>query len=147
MKLLKIFIISSIFILGSCNSSLKDKINNSSSSSFNFSDSNSFIYFDFDSYFIKTSSKKFILDNVVKSLKNNAKISIIIQAHTDEIGTRSYNYKLGKKRANSIKNYLIDNNIKSSRIKIVSYGETRPVDRSSNKKAWKQNRRAVIIFK
>ncbi|MDA9573890.1 OmpA family protein, partial [Rickettsiales bacterium] len=106
-----------------------------------------FIYFDFDSYFIKTSSKKFILDNIVKSLKNNARISIIIEGHADERGTRSYNYKLGKRRANSIKNYLIDNNIKSSRIKIVSYGETRPIDRSSNKKAWKQNRRAVIIFK
>jgi peptidoglycan-associated lipoprotein len=149
MKLLNIniFIIFSLFFLSSCSNSFKNKFFSSSDFNFNYSNSNSIIYFDFDSYIVKSPSKNFLLNNIINSLKKNKKINLEIEGHTDERGTRFYNYNLGIKRANAIKNYLLKNNIESSRVKIYSYGELRPVDKSSNENAWKQNRRAVLIFK
>ncbi len=147
MKFLNISIIFSLLFLSSCSNSFKSKFFSSSDFNFNYANSNSIIYFDFDSYIIKSPSKKFLLNNIIKSLKDNNKINLVIEGHTDERGTRSYNYNLGKNRAIAIKNYLIKNNIESSRVKIYSYGELRPVAKNSNENAWKQNRRAVLIFK
>jgi len=65
-----------------------------------------------------------------------------IEGHADERGSNDYNLSLGEKRAQEVKNKLIQNGIGSDRIKIVSYGEELPVDPASNEEAWFKNRRA-----
>ena len=65
-----------------------------------------------------------------------------IEGHADERGSNDYNLSLGEKRAMEVKNKLIQAGIDSERIKIVSYGEERPVDPASNEEAWFKNRRA-----
>ena len=65
-----------------------------------------------------------------------------IEGHADERGSVDYNLSLGEKRAMEVKNKLIQAGIDSARIKIVSYGEERPIDPASNEEAWFKNRRA-----
>lgn len=65
-----------------------------------------------------------------------------IEGHADERGSVDYNLSLGEKRAMEVKNKLIQAGIDSARIKIVSYGEERPIDPASTEEAWFKNRRA-----
>ena len=50
----------------------------------------------------------------------------------------------GEKRAIEVKNYLIIKGVSSSKIKVISYGEEKPIDINSNENAWKKNRRVEI---
>lgn len=70
-------------------------------------------------------------------------VSITIEGHADERGTREYNLALGERRANAAKDYLVALGVSPDRIRNVSYGEERPVALGSNEAAWAQNRRAV----
>lgn len=75
-------------------------------------------------------------------LQQNAGIQITISGHADERGSQEYNIGLGDRRANSVRQALIERGIAPSRINTVSYGEERPVCRVSNETCWQQNRRA-----
>ena len=70
-------------------------------------------------------------------------ITLVIQGHADERGTREYNLALGERRANAVRNFLIALNVDASRLATVSYGKERPVALGSNVTAWALNRRAV----
>lgn len=72
-------------------------------------------------------------------------VSVKIEGHADERGTREYNIELGARRALVVKNYLIANGIHDSRISLVSYGKERPVVSEHNEAAWAKNRRSVTI--
>ena len=78
-------------------------------------------------------------------LRKNSKVTIVLEGHADERGTREYNLALGERRANAAKDYLMTYGISSSRISIISYGKERPVDSGSNPLAWSKNRRAVTV--
>jgi peptidoglycan-associated lipoprotein len=78
-------------------------------------------------------------------LRKNSKITIVLEGHADERGTREYNLALGERRANSAKDYLLTYGISSDRISVLSYGKERPVDSGSNPLAWSKNRRSVTI--
>ena len=77
-------------------------------------------------------------------MKRNAKITISIEGHADERGTREYNLALGQRRAESVSNYLIANGINGNRLITKSYGEERPLSLGSNNSAWAKNRRVEI---
>lgn len=79
-------------------------------------------------------------------LNNNGKISVTIEGHADERGTREYNLALGERRASSVKNYLKALGITESRVNVISYGEERPEVTGSNEDAWAANRRAVSVI-
>ena len=78
-------------------------------------------------------------------LRKNPDISIVLEGHADERGTREYNLALGERRANSAKDYLMTYGISASRISVISYGKERPVDSGSNPLAWSKNRRSVTV--
>jgi peptidoglycan-associated lipoprotein len=78
-------------------------------------------------------------------LRKNSKITIVLEGHADERGTREYNLALGERRANSAKDYLLTYGISSDRISVLSYGKERPVDSGSNPLAWSKNRRSVTV--
>ena len=78
-------------------------------------------------------------------LRKNSKITIVLEGHADERGTREYNLALGERRANSAKDYLMTYGISSNRISVISYGKERPVDSGSNPLAWSKNRRSVTV--
>ena len=78
-------------------------------------------------------------------LRKNSKITVVLEGHADERGTREYNLALGERRANAAKDYLMTYGISSDRISVLSYGKERPVDSGSNPLAWSKNRRSVTV--
>ncbi len=78
-------------------------------------------------------------------LRKNSKITVVLEGHADERGTREYNLALGERRANSAKDYLMTYGISSDRVSVLSYGKERPVDSGSNPLAWSKNRRSVTV--
>ena len=78
-------------------------------------------------------------------LRKNSKITVVLEGHADERGTREYNLALGERRANSAKDYLMTYGISSGRISVLSYGKERPVDSGSSPLAWSKNRRSVSV--
>jgi peptidoglycan-associated lipoprotein len=78
-------------------------------------------------------------------LRKNSKITIVLEGHADERGTREYNIAIGERRANSAKDYLMTYGISSDRISVLSYGKERPVDSGSNPLSWSKNRRSVSV--
>jgi peptidoglycan-associated lipoprotein len=98
------------------------------------------VHFAFDSFAIDNSEQS-ILDEVAGFLKNGSN-SIIIAGFTDERGTAEYNRGLGEKRAEAVRQYLIQRGADGGKIQTVSFGAEMPVDPSSNEGAWAKNRRA-----
>ena len=78
-------------------------------------------------------------------LRKNSKITIVLEGHADERGTREYNLALGERRANAAKDYLMTYGISSNRISVLSYGKERPVDSGSTPLSWSKNRRSVTV--
>ena len=78
-------------------------------------------------------------------LRKNSKITIVLEGHADERGTREYNLALGERRANAAKDYLMTYGISGKRISTISYGKEKPVNPGSDALAWSQNRRAVTV--
>ena len=88
------------------------------------------IYFDTDRYNIDTADAA-ALQTQAQYMSQYPNITVTIEGHADERGTREYNLALGERRAN--------------RIRTVSYGEERPVATASTPEAWAKNRRAVTV--
>lgn len=108
------------------------------------------IYFYFAKGKIKEESYP-ILDNIFDYLNNDKNIRIELSAHTDCVGSDSYNLKLSKKRAKSCVEYLTKKGIDKSRLKGVGYGETQllndcKLQRSDEKEAEKNRRVEIKIL-
>ena len=78
-------------------------------------------------------------------LRENPSVSVVVEGHADERGTREYNLALGERRANAAKDYLMTYGISADRISVISYGKERPVDSGSNPLSWSKNRRSVTV--
>ena len=78
-------------------------------------------------------------------LRKNKNITITIEGHADERGTREYNLALGERRANSAKDYLMTYGVSGKRISVISYGKEKPVNPKSSPISWSQNRRSVTV--
>ena len=78
-------------------------------------------------------------------LRANSEITVVLEGHADERGTREYNLALGERRANAAKDYLMTYGVSANRISVISYGKERPVDAGSNPLSWSKNRRSVTV--
>lgn len=94
---------------------------------------------------IKTSSYS-QLNELVTFLKDNPSQKIIINGYTDNVGTPENNLNLSKKRANSVKDYLVSKGISASRLKTNGYGERYPIASNSTTVGKKKNRRTEVVF-
>lgn len=104
------------------------------------------VYFDFDTSSL-TSEARMKLDNLAAYLKNNAAATVQIEGHCDERGSYDYNLALGVRRAQSVKDYLVQSGIEASRFgDVKSFGEYKPVVEGHNEAAWAQNRRAEFTI-
>lgn len=99
------------------------------------------VHFDFDKYFIRDDAKP-VLEANAEWLKQFDTITVLIEGHCDERGTEEYNLALGEKRAKSTLDYLVSLGVSADRIKIISYGKSKPIDLEHNEDAWQENRRA-----
>lgn len=104
------------------------------------------VFFAFDRYDLNETSRA-TLEKQAAWLEKFPNVTVTIEGHADERGTREYNLGLGERRANAVKDYLMALGISSDRLNTVSYGEERPVALGSNEAAWAQNRRAVTVVR
>ena len=102
------------------------------------------VFFGYDSSDLDSDALELLQDQVAW-LKQNSQVSVTIEGHCYERGTREYNLALGEKRAQAVKNYLIGLGISPDRVSTISYGKERPAVVGSNDGAWAQNRRSVTI--
>jgi peptidoglycan-associated lipoprotein len=98
------------------------------------------VYFDFDKSDIRPDMRG-IATADAELLNRNQNVRVLLEGHCDERGTNEYNMALGERRANSVKQFLTDYGISSSRITTISYGEERPAVLGHNEAAWAKNRR------
>ena len=104
------------------------------------------IYFEYDKAVIKKESYD-ILDAVASTMQGNPSIALIeIQGHTDDRGNDAYNLDLSDRRAAAVKTYLVGKGVTDNRLTSQGYGETQPLLRESNEKAWAKNRRVAFLI-
>jgi peptidoglycan-associated lipoprotein len=100
------------------------------------------VLFGYDSYDISAEGRT-TLENQAAWLGQYPNLSVTIEGHADERGTREYNLALGERRANAVKNYLTTLGVDAGRISTVSYGKERPAVEGADEGSWAQNRRGV----
>ena len=93
-----------------------------------------------------TASGQATLDKQAAWLNRYPRHNFTVEGHADERGTREYNFALGSRRGETVKNYLIAKGVAASRMKTISYGKERPVAVCDDISCWSQNRRAVTVL-
>ncbi len=86
------------------------------------------------------------LDKQAQWLTRYPRYSFTVEGHADERGTREYNFALGARRAETVKNYLAAKGVSAARMRTISYGKERPVAVCNDISCWSQNRRAVTVL-
>ncbi len=104
------------------------------------------IYFGFDQAVITPEAQE-VLRNVAEFLRENPRVSMVIEGHCDDRGTAEYNLALGERRALAAKAFLMNMGISGSRLMTISYGEERPKDPRKTEEAWAKNRRAHFVIR
>jgi len=102
------------------------------------------VFYGYDRYDL-TPEATATLDRQGAWLKKYPNVTVTIEGHCDERGTREYNLALGERRATAAKNYLVALGINPARVQTISYGKERPAVTGSNEAAWQQNRRGVTV--
>jgi peptidoglycan-associated lipoprotein len=101
------------------------------------------IFYDFDKSELRPEARRTI-ERWAGWLKQYPQVTVTVEGHADERGTREYNIALGERRATAARNFLVSQGIDARRVATISYGKERPAVLGSNEAAWSQNRRAVM---
>lgn len=102
------------------------------------------VYFGYDQYDL-TPEARSTVERQAQWMKTYPNVSVMVEGHCDERGTREYNLALGEKRANAVRNYLISNGVQAGRVQSISYGKERPAIMGADETSWAQNRRGVLV--
>ena len=100
------------------------------------------VFFGYDSSDLDSDALELLQDQVAW-LKQNSDVTVTIEGHCDERGTREYNLALGDKRAFAVYSYLAQAGIDTNRMEYISWGKERPEVVGSDETAYSQNRRGV----
>ena len=101
------------------------------------------ILFDTGKSTIKSQSAE-VLGDIIKILKEYPTSKFTVEGHTDSVGSEKLNQRLSDSRANSVKEYLIENGIDAFRLSALGYGESKPIDSNKTRKGRANNRRVEI---
>ena len=85
------------------------------------------------------------LSDTVATLKSHPDVKVVCSGYTDSVGSQAYNLKLGQRRADSVKSYLVSQGIDSSRISTGSFGKENPVASNDTAEGRAENRRVEIV--
>lgn len=109
------------------------------------------VNFDYKLWYLRKDAKKEV-DKVIDVMKTNPGILIEVATHSDIRGPKKYNLELSQKRANSVRDYIIEKGIDRSRVTAIGYGETKPIKKCATEDACTEeehelNRRCEFIIK
>ena len=85
-----------------------------------------------------------VLKAISAIIKEYPNASFVIEGHTDSTGSNALNQQLSEKRANAVKDYLVENGVNASRLTTVGYSETRPISDNATAKGRSENRRVEV---
>ncbi len=102
------------------------------------------IYFAYDSNALAPSETA-KLDKVAEYINRYDNLYLIIEGHCDQRGTEEYNRSLGDRRANMIREYLVNANVKADKLRAISYGKDKPAVEGNTEEAWGKNRRGMLL--
>lgn len=103
------------------------------------------IYFDYDRFSIRADAISVLQENAQALASGLANNKIVIEGHCDQRGTESYNMVLGERRANAVREYLVDLGVPSENLQVVSYGKEKPFCTDQNEECWQENRRGHFV--
>ncbi|MBT8435338.1 MAG: peptidoglycan-associated lipoprotein Pal [Gammaproteobacteria bacterium] len=103
------------------------------------------IYFEFDSAKLTSESIQ-ILETHGSFVAGNGEVSVRLEGHADERGSREYNIALGDRRAQSVRRVLLFQGASADQVETVSYGEEEPAMQGHTEEAWSKNRRVELIY-
>ncbi len=104
------------------------------------------VFFAFDNSDLSSQSEA-ILDKQVNFMREYSHLNFVIEGHCDKRGTIEYNLALGERRANTVKEYLVQHGINPSRLTVISFGKERPAVIGDSKEDLAKNRRAVTVIR
>ncbi len=104
------------------------------------------VFFDFDSSSVRADQRP-VLQRQAQWMQQYPQVTVTVEGHADERGTREYNLALGQRRANAARDLLVAGGVAGGRINTISYGKDRPAALGSDEQAWAQNRRAVTVVR
>jgi peptidoglycan-associated lipoprotein len=87
-----------------------------------------------------------ILTRQAQWLQQYPNVTLQVEGHADERGTREYNISLSARRATNTRNFLISQGVKGSRLSSIAYGKERPAQLCDSEECWSQNRRGVSVI-
>jgi peptidoglycan-associated lipoprotein len=99
------------------------------------------IYFDYDSSGLRSDARTTLRSNAQAIQEHGEWRTVVVEGHSDERGSEEYNLALAERRANATKDYLADLGVPSSRVQVVSFGESTPAVQGHDESAWRWNRR------
>ena len=105
------------------------------------------VLFDYDSSAIRSDQRVVLQGNATKIGQNASWKMITIEGHCDERGSEEYNLALGERRADAVKQYLVDSGVSGAKLDTVSFGEAKAAVQGHDESAWKWNRRAEFVVR
>ena len=103
------------------------------------------INFEFDSSSIDAEGQA-LIEAHAAYLAANPKLSVNLEGHADERGTREYNIALGERRAVAVRQLLLLQGVNASQVSIISYGEELPAALAHDEESWGLNRRVELVY-
>jgi len=103
------------------------------------------IYFEFDSSAIAPQYEAVVAAHAAY-LAANSGVSIVLEGHTDERGTREYNVALSENRAKSLLDLLSLQGVTGNQVDITAYGEEKPAALGHDEQSWQLNRRVELVY-
>lgn len=103
-------------------------------------------YFDYDSDLVKAEYERALQAHADYIKQSRARLTIRLEGHADERGSREYNIALGERRGNAVKRALQIKGVSEDQLAVLSYGEERPADTGHSEAAWEQNRRVELVY-
>jgi peptidoglycan-associated lipoprotein len=97
------------------------------------------VFFDTNEFTIRPDAAD-ILSKQADWLGRYPAVRVRVEGNCDERGTREYNFALGARRANSVRDFLVAHGVDGGRITTVSYGKERPIDPGDDESAWAKDR-------
>lgn len=100
------------------------------------------IYFEYNSSMVKGSQNLQVVHDIANYMRSHPRTYIFVEGHTDERGPQAYNLALGSRRANAVRNLLINEGVDPDHLFTISYGKERPLVMEQHEEGWSKNRRA-----
>ena len=103
------------------------------------------LLFDFGSFLLRTETQE-SLKKMAQTLNNDPNTHLLVEGHTDNVGSTTFNRELSDKRVQAVSNFLVSQDVATTRFKVVGQGEASPVSSNNTETGRQQNRRVEIAL-